>query len=404
MAEQALSGVKVVECGSMVSAAYTAKLLADLGAEVVKIEQPGSGDEARSYGPFPGDIPHPERSGLFLYLNANKLGITLNLKTKTGRDIMHQLLNEADILVENYHPKEGKESGLDYATLKEVNKDLIMLSISPFGQKGGYSDYKGYEANCDALGGITMYAGEPNREPLNPPLFLGSYQAGVAGAVACLIAMHARDLIGHGQHIDLAKVDNWGSFHLGIPLVEYVFGRRIWQRYGRRAIGGPYPQTILGCKDGDFRLIAMTKLEWRRFLKIMDNPEWGDDPRFQDRIKMQQLYADELDSLIEPWLKKHTKQELFQMCYDGKVPFTPIKNIEDVVNDPHLSARDFFVQIDHPEAGRLEYPGPPYKFSKTPPTIKRPAPLLGEQNEKIYYERLGYSREDLLRLRRTGVI
>ncbi|MBE0481506.1 MAG: CoA transferase, partial [Dehalococcoidia bacterium] len=164
MTEQALAGLKVVEFGEFIAAPYCTKLMADLGAEVIKIERPSFGDESRKFGPFPGDDPHPERSGLFLYLNANKLGVTLDLHSATGQDILKQLLKDADILVESNFPGEMKELGLDYASLREVNPRLIVTSITPYGQTGPYRDYKGYAINTAALGGMSMRTGEANRE------------------------------------------------------------------------------------------------------------------------------------------------------------------------------------------------------------------------------------------------
>ena len=404
MPKGALAGLTVVECGHLVSAAYAGKLLADLGAEVIKIEEVGAGDEARGYGPFPGDVPHPERSGLFLYLNANKLGVTLNLRTETGQSIFRDLLSSADILIENYPPSVSKELGLHYETLKERNAGLIMLSISPFGQTGPYSNYKGYEINTAALGGVVLSVGDARREPLYPAQFLGQLEVGVAGAVGIMMASISRDQTGQGQYIDLSEADTWATMQTGIGVVQWLFGQRRRLRHGRRVTGGPYPHTMLPCKDGDFRLIAMTKREWVRFLNAMGNPEWGEDPRFQDRIKMNELYADELDGLIEPWLMQHPKQELFETCYRHGVPFTPVKNVEDVVNDPHLKAREFFVEIDHPEAGVAKYPGRPYQLSATPWQIRRPAPLLGQHNEEVYCQRLDIPKEELAGLRRAGVI
>ena len=378
--------------------------MADLGADVVKIEEAGVGDEARRVGPFPGDVPHPERSGLFLYLNSNKRGITLNLETETGQAILHELIGSADVLVNNFPLSVSKELGLQYEILQEVNERLIMLSLTPFGQTGPYSSFKGYEINAASLGGVVLQIGKQGEEPIYPAQFLGQYQSGVAGATGVMVALTARDRTGQGQHIDLAEADVWATFHTGMGVVAWLFGERRTLREGRRSRGGPYPHTILPCKDGDIRLIAMTKREWVRFLGAMGNPEWGNDPRFQDRIKMNELYADELDALITPWLMERTKQELFELFYEHSVPFTPIKNIEDMVNDPHLAASNFFVDIDHPETGVTKYPGPPYRLSATPLQIGRPAPLLGQHNEEIYCERLDYTNDDLARLRQASVI
>lgn len=404
MATQALDGLSILELGHFVSAAYAAKLLADLGADVVKIEETGAGDEARRVGPFQGDVPDPEKSGLFLYLNANKRGITLNIAAHTGRTIFHELVKSADILVHNYVPSVAQKLGLDHAVLSALNPKLITLSLTPYGETGPYRDFKGYELNAAALAGVPLNLGEAGREPLYPSFFFGPLQAGLTGAVGLMLAVTARDSTGRGQHIDLAETDAWATFHTGLGIVSWLFGGRRTRRQGQRSAGAGYPFTILPCKDGYVRMLAQTRREWRRFLEAMGNPAWGDDPRFQDRIKMNELYSDELDALITPWLMERTKQELFEIFYEYGIPFSPIKTVEDMVNDPQLAAGQAFVDIEHPEVGTVKYPGAPYKFSGTPWQMRRPAPLLGQHNEEIYCGRLGYSTEDLSRLRRAGVI
>ena len=401
---QALAGMRVIEVGNSVSAAYAAKLLADLGAQVIKVEPPGTGDSSRRHGPFPEDVPDQEKSGLFLYLNMNKLGVTLDLRQASGRGILRELVRCSDILIENYMPSEAEELGLCYAGLREANPPLIMASITPYGQSGPYRDYKGHEINTAALGGVVMQLGLPGHPPLNPPQMLGHYQAAVTGAMAVTIAVVTRDIMGTGQHIDLAEADSWATFHTGVGIVQWLFGVRSTVRHGRRVLGGAYPNTILPCKDGEIRLQAMTRREWDRILKMMGHPQWGQDPRFEDRIKMNELYADELDGLIGSWLKERTKKELMQLFYEHGVPFTHVNDVADFVNDAHLEERGFFIDVDHPAVGRLKYPGKPYHLSKTPWAVRRPAPLLGEHNDKVYRHLLGYDHASLVRLGQAGVI
>ena len=209
MAEKALREARVLEYASLVSGPYCSKLLADLGAEVIKIERPGVGDEARRRGPFPDDIPHPERSGLFLYLNTNKKGITLDPKTQTGKRIFLELVKWVDILIEDKSPKEMEELGFTYEKLKEINPSLIMTSITPFGQSGPYRDYKAYHLNIShsSGGGYMTPPGSPNtdREPLKGPGFFDDYVGGLFAAVATASALYVRPVIGSGQHIDTSK-------------------------------------------------------------------------------------------------------------------------------------------------------------------------------------------------------
>lgn len=403
MTEQALSGLKVVEYGSLISAPYCTKLMADLGAEVIKIEEPGLGDESRQHGPFPDDIPHPERSGLFLYLNTNKLGITLNPKNPTGRKLLKELLRDADVIVENNPPKLMADLQLDYTSLKEINPRLIVTSITPYGQTGPYRDYKAYALNTAAIGGQSMRTGEPGREPLAPALAQSHYQSGAMGAAATFGALLARRSTGLGQHVDISESDVWATIHLGHGVHLGVFEGRKAMRAGHRTIS-VYPWAILPCKDGYMCLIAIQGYQWKRFLEAMGNPEWMGDSRFKDRILMAWQHADEVDSLVEVWLIDHTKEEIFDICRQQQITFAPVRSVDEVAHDPHFAERGYFVEIERPHTGMLKYPGAPYKFSETPWQLTRPAPVLGEHNEEIYCARLGYSKAELARLQGDGVI
>jgi len=377
--------------------------MADLGAEVVKIEEPGMGDGARYYGPFPGDTPHTEKSGLFLYLNGNKLGITLNVKTPQGQKILKDLLKDADVFVENNPPKEMAELGLDYASLKEINPRLIVTSITPFGQTGAYSAYKGYALNTAGIGGQTMRTGEPNREPLAPAVSQSHYQSGSMGAAATMGAVFARMSSGVGQHVDISESEVWATIHLGHGVHLGIFEGRKSIRAGHRTIS-VYPWCILPCKDGYMCMIAIQGYQWKRFLEAMGSPEWMADERFRDRIMMAWQYADEVDSLVEAWLIDHTKEEVFDICRRDQITFAPVRDVAEVAHDPHFEERGYFVEMDRPQSGMLKYPGAPYKLSETPWQLNRPAPLLGQHNEEIYCRRLGYSKEDMGKLRKDGVI
>ena len=380
---QPLDGVRVVEIGGWVSAAFAGKILADLGAEVVVVE-PSGGGALRRYGPFPGGKPDPEKSGLHLYLSTNKMSATLDLERDEARPLLQRLTAGADVIVHDAPRAEAERLGITYEALRAGNDGLIALEMSPFGQTGPYAGYKGFEINAAALGGVMMQLGLPGRPPLNPPLFIGHYQAGLTGAMAVMIALTSRGPLGGGQRIDLAESDSWATFHTGNGVVQWLFGDRRAMRHGRRVAGGPYPNTILACKDGEIRLQAMTKREWRRIIDMMGNPAWADDPRFQDRLKMNELYADELDGLIADWLSGQTKDELFRKFYDFSVPFTPVNTAADFLHHPHLAAREYFIEVEHPKAGTLRQPGPPYKLAKTPCRIRRPAPLLGEHNDHAF--------------------
>ena len=400
MAEQALEGLKVVEYGQFISASYCTKMMADLGAEVIKVEEPGVGDESRRYGPFPDDVPHPERSGLFLYLNSNKLGITLNVKTATGQRILKELLREADIFVENNPPQFMKDIRLDYHCLKEVNARLIMTSITPYGQNGPYRDYKAYDLNIQAAGGLCNTVGNPERRPLNFPIMQGYYQAALSGAAATMVAIFAREATGLGQHVDISATQVCAGLHRAYTMPIYFKGTP-QVRLGHHGQPGFWPYTVLPCKDGYMSMMSLEDHHWKTFAEAVGSPEWAlmyDQP--MDRYE----HKDEMDAYLIEWLMDHTKQEVFDLCFERRIPFIPEYNIEDVMKNPQFEARQYFVEIEHPEAGMLKYPGAPAKLSNTPWRIDRPAPFLSEHNEDIYCKRLGYSEQDLVDLVRAGVI
>lgn len=405
--KRTLEGLSVVELAGFISGPYCGMLLAGLGAGVIKIEEPGIGDISRRCGPFPSDIPHPDRSGLFLYLNRNKQGITLNVKTATGREILLRLLKDANVFIEDMPPKLSKRLKLDYGHLSKVNPQLLVVSITPFGQTGPYRDYKAYAINASGIGGMSPIVGEPNREPLTPPFSLGHFQTGIIAANTIMFGLLAQKRIGKGQHIDLSEAESWAIFHTGNVVSAFIYSGRKRSRRGHRT-PGPYPYTILPCKDGYISMIALRGSEWKRFLEIVGDgevPEWyASDARFKDRLRAGLEYADILDDLLSPWLMSHTKEEIFAYCREKHVPFTPVRSIDEVVNWEQLNQRGYFSEIECPETGKFKCPGPPFRFSQSLWNLDQSAPSLSEHNYKIYHKRLGYSEEQMVQLRRMNTI
>jgi len=403
MADKALWDLKVLEFGNLVSAPYCGKLMADMGAEVIKIEAPGIGDEARSKGPFAQDKPGLERSGLFTYLNTNKLSITLDPKTYLGKRIFKDLVKDADILLENHPPTFMEELGLTYNILEKINPRLIMTSITPFGQTGPHKDYKAYELNTYNGCGYGYVSTACITEPVMPPVKAGGRQTefGVAlsASVATMCAVHARDEIGGGQHIDISIQE--------IMAGQYESVIEHWT-LAENEMGGVtnpiiQPITPLECKDGWIFLMCVEDDQFDRMVEIMGNPEWAENELFQDRF-LRAEYADALVPLLTDWTMQYSKDEIFKMCQEARIPVGPAYSSEDVVNSEHLNERKYFIEIDHPEMGRAKYPGAPYRLSVTPWQIDRYAPSLGEHNEEIYCNRLGYCKEDLVKMRQAGVI
>ena len=393
-----LQGLRVVELGESVSAPYCTKLLADMGAEVVKIERPGVGDQAREYGPFLNDEPHHERSGLFLYLNSNKQGITLDLDTPTGREILGELLAESQVFVHNLHPTEMDRLGVNYGTLKSHNDHLVMASITPFGLTGPYRHYKAYDINLAAAGGICEGLGSPDREPLTFGTPEVGYFAAMAAASSVVIAL----LAGQRQHIDIAEVESMAGIYNGPEDLMAVYQWRMTRRTGHHALDFPYPNCILRCKDGYIFVGSPEGRQWRTLLEVMGQPEWAKEERFRNRTAMNNEYADEVDGYMEEWLLRYTKAELLALALEHRIPLAPVRDFKEVRNDESLT--DQFVAIDRTDTGPVFFPGSPYSLSAQEVVLPRPAPLLGQHNADIYCGRLGYSKEELVKLYQTGII
>ena len=401
MAEQLLSGVKVVECGNLVSAAFMAKLFADFGAEVIKVEEPG-GDLARKHGPFPGDTPHPDKSGLFLYLNTNKLGVTLNLREPRGHALLQSLCAQADILVHNYRPPDMAGLGLDFERLHRANPSLIMTTISYFGLTGLYGDYNAYELTGTNAGGWAFLSPGASDHPELPPLkafgHQADFQGGVHGAVATLGAYYHKCLTGEGQHVDVSIQECIAAIS-EMNFTHYTYGKRETSRLGRRTI---FPWCMLDCQDGKVFVINVEEDQWQRLVELMGNPEWASLEIFKDRVARGQNY-DALFPFLQEWAANWKVADLYRAAQERRICFAPVNDMADLFASAHLKAREFFTQISHQVAGNLTYPGAPFKASEAGWAMHRPAPLLGQHNAEVY-GKLGLSQAELGKLRQQGVI
>lgn len=403
--DRALNGVRILETGSFYSAAYCAKLLGGLGAEVTKVEPP-TGDCSRRYGPFPGDVPDTDKSGLFWHLNTGKRGITLDIENPTGRELLLRLVAKYDVLVDNNLPMDIKRWGLTYDAIQQVNPGLVMTTVTPFGYSGPYSDYKAGNLEVCAAAGACRY-GLPDREPLKPAGYQAHAQGGVHAAAATVTALLARLKDGLGQHVDISEATAWATFHNLVDIYSHLAGAS-FKRSGYRRTDTPYPHTTLPCKDGYVMLIAVQGRQWKTFLELIGDgkvPEWyAQDPRFKDRFEVSRKYADELDQRISGWLMAHTKEEIFSLCHERAIPFAPVYTVADLVDQPHLHSRGFFSQIEQPGAGVQTQVGAPFQLSETPWSVTRPAPRLGQHNDDVFRAELGLARSELVQLRQTAVI
>jgi CoA:oxalate CoA-transferase len=409
MSAGALSGLKIIELSERVAGPFCTKVMADLGAEVIKIEKPGNGDVARSRGPFPGDQPHPERSGLFLYLNTNKLGATLDLKKPDGPTLFRELVKDADILVETQPPGFLDSLGLGFASLHQSYPRLIVTSITPFGQTGPYKHYKAYNLNCFHTGVVGYetpfnFVTDPENEP---PLKTGGQQAdllaGWTAASATMCAVFHRDITSQGQHVDISEVE--AVSHMVRPNFALYSheppdgpNRRRFLRRTKWGLAYVFP-----CRNGHVALLALTDQHWESLKELMGRPEWAESEIFSTLLgRFQNI--DALEVSVGAWVSEQERDELARKGQEFHIPVFPVRSVQEVVTSDQYRERGFFATVDHPATGPLQYPGAPFKLSATPWQVRSPAPQLGQHNAQIYGERLGLGAERMEQLRRDGVI
>ena len=402
MSDQALSDLKILDVGHYIAGPYCSKLLAEFGADVIKVERPGSGDGARQVGPFPKDVPDVEKSALFLYLNTGKKGITLNLKTDGGVKILKELVKDVDVLVENFEPKEAEALGLSYKELHQINPQLIVTSISNFGHTGPYRDYKGTNLTMTAIGGAMAITG------VEPPLKVGGsqteYMTGLMGFNATMGAVLWRDSNDNkGQHVDLAAMEVVAG-NLEGATTEYPYLGTTRTRKAMQAMKFVYghPVGLYPCRDG-WVIVTPGLGGIRKLSVLLGHPEYMEEELFRNRMQRQQRAQEFDEKYLYPYLKEHDMSEIFHDAQELKMPFGMAQNIDELFKDEHLNEREFFIEEDHPKAGKVKYPSVPYKLSETPCQLGR-APLLGEHNEEIYCQKLGYSKDELAKLQQDGVI
>ena len=407
-----LEGVRVVDLTHYLSGPYCTKLLATLGADVIKIERPGTGDPLRGVGPFPDAFsPQGEgstRSGVraesgawFLYLNTSKQSFTLDIKSQEGRDILRRLVSTADIVVENFAPGTLDKLGLSYSHLSQVNPALVMTSISNYGQTGPYRDWKALEINLYATGGLMSITGEPDQEPLKEGTPLAQLGAGQNAFVATMTALMYAEETGEGQHIDVSIAEYCTNI-LENALMQFSYSGQEFTRAGNRGYGraawGIYP-----CRDGYVGIIAGPDQRWPEIAKIMDREELADAELATRNGRL--INADLVDALMLPWLLDHDKVEIFKAGQERGLGFAFVATMEDILGMEQLVSRDYFVELDHPEAGKLKYPGPPINpQADFAAWVYKRAPLLGEHTREILGQSLGYTPQDMDELHRRGVI
>ncbi len=407
-----LRGLQILDLSDE-KASFCSKLLADLGAEVIKVERPG-GDASRWIGPFWKDMPHPERSLSFWYNNTNKLGITLNLESREGQEIFRQLVSKADIIIETFPSGYLEKLELDYESLSKTNPRLILVSVTGFGQNGLYSQYKSCDIVASATGGQMYICGASDTPPLKPYGEQPYYVASLFAVIGIFIALRERNYSGKGQHIDISQQEAVAAT-LEHVLVQYFYDRVVSQRQGSSHQNDSF--CFLPCEDG-YVLLTVDR-EWDILVNLLDSEGRAKDlkERKWQKEEYRRRHWDHIIDILTLWTKTHTRAELFELGQSMRLPWAPICTAEEMVNSTQLLVRDFFASVEHPElvgAGLkshiYKYPGAPYRFfahraknDKNQWNMKR-APLIGEHNAQVFQEKLGLSIGDLERLSASKVI
>lgn len=398
MANQgALSDLTVLDLTRVLAGPFCTMMLADMGANVIKIEQAGKGDDTRHMGPFKNG-----ESAYYMNLNRNKRGMTLNLKDPRGKEIFLEMVKKADIVTENFRPGTMEKLGIGYEDLKKVNPGIIYAAISGFGHTGPYKMRPGYDIIAQAMSGLMSTTGWPGGEPTRTGTAMGDVLAGLSSAIGILAAVNSRRTTGEGQKVDVALVDS-SVASLEIINMIYLVEGRVPERIGNR-YESTYPYDSFKAADGSLVIGAGNDKLWQNLCKVMGQPELAEKTEYlyvKDRVHKHE----ELKPIIEKWTAEYTVDEILEMLNGAGVPCAPIMSIDKIVKDPHIAGdREMFVKTEHPVAGDLTVTGSHIKLTGTPASIRTPSPLLGQHNEEILENTLGFDKDKVAQLKKDGVL
>lgn len=395
--DQALSGIRVLDLSRILAGPHCTMLLGDLGAEVIKVERPGTGDDTRTWGPpFAGG-----EAAYYLCCNRNKKSITVDLKNARGVELVKELAKVSDVFVENFTPGLLKRFGLDYETLKSLNPGLIYCSITAYGQDGPYRDRPGYDMVLSAVGGLMWITGEQDGDPCKVGVAITDVVTGVHAAGAIMAALLARARTGKGQYLDISLLDIQVSALANIASNFLVAGQEA-KRWGT-AHESIVPYQVFHTRDHPIAIGAANQKLWESFCVALEKQEWLEDPRFASNPKRVE-HRDVLLPLISEALAQKTCDEWMEILVAASVPCGPVNNMERLFSDPQVLSRDMIAEVPHPTIGTLKLCGIPVKYSETPGAIRYPPPLVGEHTDEILDEVLGYAPEGIEELREQGAI
>jgi succinyl-CoA--D-citramalate CoA-transferase len=393
-----LAGVRVIDAGNMVAAPFATVLLADFGADVIKIEHPKYGDGQRKLEPIKDGIPLWWKS-----VSRNKRCITLDLGKPEGAELFKKLVKNQDVVVENYRPGTFERWGLGYEVLQAIEPRIILLRISGFGQTGPYKNRAGFGRVAEAMGGLTNLIGEPDGPPMSPGYPLGDLIAGIFGSLAVMIALYHRDLRGgDGQVIDLALYEAVFRF-LDFDPIQYDQTKTVHTRTGNR-VAYVAPSSMFKTKDGKYiTLAASTQNVWLRLAKAIDRDDLITNPKFIDNPARVENSA-EINGIVGNWIEQHTREEVIKRFDEYEVAYSSVFDMEDAFRDVQYRAREAMVRVLDPDLGEAIVQNVVPKFSKTPGSVDYLGPKMGQHNEEIYCGELGLSKERLNALRDAGII
>jgi formyl-CoA transferase len=392
-----LDGIRVLDLTRVVAGPYCAMFLGDLGAEVVKVEQPGFGDDTRGWGPpFTGG-----ESAYYLCINRNKKSITLDLKSTEGVELLRQMTKVADVVIENFRPGTMERLGLGEKELREINPRLIYASLTGFGADGPMSDWPGYDLIVQAWGGLMSITGTPEGEPVKVGVAIIDLVAGLMLGKAITAALFARERIGLGQRIDTSLLEAEVASLINVGS-NYLIGGKIPSRWGN-AHPNIVPYQNFKTADGYFVLGVASETIWRRFCQAIARPDLAEDSRFADNAKRVENRAALIALLSEVFLSR-TNQTWLKLLNDAEVPCAPVQTVDQVFESPQVLHRDMLVGVEHPTAGKVPMAGVPVKFSLTPASVRLPPPLLGEHNRQVLKTWLDMSDEVIEELQRKNIV
>ncbi len=394
----ALAGLRVLELGHALAGPFAGYLLAGYGADVIKVEPPGTGDLIRKWRMMHGDTSY-----WWYSLARNKKSITVNLRTDDGRDLIRRFVESGvDVVIENFKPGKMESWGLGYDALSALNPRLVMARISGYGQTGPSASKPGFANVAEAVAGLRYLSGEPGRPPVRSGVSLGDTMSGMHAAFGVLSALYARERTGRGQIVDVALTESILN-HMESLIPEFHATGHIRERYGAR-LEGIVPSNTYRCGDGSFVAIGGNSNPiFKRLMNLIGRPDLAKDPALQDNDGRVHR-ADELDTAIEAWTSKHNKADVVAAVEAAEVPGGPINDARDLANDPQLNARGAFDSVTLPDGSSLKITGVFPRLSETPGETRWPGPALGAHTDSVLTEVLGLSDEDIAKLRESGAV